>query len=368
VKAGQSSTVATWNRSIGELIMHDGTRVYIDGADDGAYRIQGLNARGCWADEIGLWKKWKAAWDESLGFALRKGLSRRIVTGTPKRNMPARQLVRRLIADPKVVSRRLRTADNLHNLSQAFIETQVMPFEGTELGKQELEGLLLEDAEGALWRRSWFEQDGFKVPEFRIPEELPAGQWQRAPVIGVDPADGYEDSDEQAYVLLGLGMDHLLYVAESGAFREHPAEFAKRVILRAREHGAIVVLEKNHGGEWLVTVFRRVMRDLDVIVPLKVVSAAQGKRTRAEPVATLYEQGHFRHVGDQSRLEDEQANFTGAPGEKSPNLLDALVWAASEFTGMAFGPPPDEQGAVRYTDRRGAGSGAVPYQGAVAWT
>ena len=96
------------------------------------------------------------AWDESLGFALRKGQARRIATGTPKRDQPARALVMRLLTDSKVVSRRLRTADNAHNLSAAFLE-EVSRYQGTELGRQELDGEVLEEAEGALWRRVWIE-------------------------------------------------------------------------------------------------------------------------------------------------------------------------------------------------------------------
>lgn len=369
VKAGRSAVVETWNRSIGELILKDGTRIYIDGADDGAYRIQGYNLRGCWADEVGLWKQWKAAWDESLGFALRKGRSRRIATGTPKRNMPARTLVRRLLKDPKVVSRRLRTADNLHNLSQAFIESQVAPFEGTELGRQELEGILLEDAEGALWRRSWFDSPGFRVD----PDRIPRGGWQRAPVVGVDPADGNEDGAEHAYTVVALGRDHKLHVLENDGVRVSPYAFASDCIDAALRHKGMIVLEKNHGGAWLTTVFDRAMKDRGVRVPLKVVSAARGKRTRAEPVAALYEQGHFRHVGVFADLEDQMSNFTGAPGELSPDRLDSLVWAASEFTGLTFGPPADpwgEQGAVPYREKRLGNDGAVPYAdaGAVAWS
>jgi phage terminase large subunit-like protein len=156
VEAGMSPTVRTWNRSLGELVLHDGTEIVIDGADDGATTIQGENLRGAWADELGLWKQWETAWDESLGYAVRKGRARRIATGTPKRDRQARTLVKRLLADPEVVSRQLRTRDNWENLSATFRAT-VLRTAGTELGRQELEGEMLEEAEGALWRREWIE-------------------------------------------------------------------------------------------------------------------------------------------------------------------------------------------------------------------
>jgi phage terminase large subunit-like protein len=369
VKAGRSATVERWNRSIGEVVLHDGTVIRIDGADDGAYRIQGENLRGAWCDEIGLWKRWKTSWDESLGFALRKGQARRVATGTPKRNMPARKLVKRLLADAKVVSRRLRTADNLHNLAQAFIDTQVKPFEGTELGRQELEGHLLEDAEGALWKRTWFERDGFRA------SEPPHGGWQLGPVVGVDPADGNEDGAEHAYTVAALGMDHRPYVIENEGMRVSPYSFACEVVQVAkRQHGRIV-LEKNHGGQWLVTVFERAMMDLGVFVPLSIVNAAQGKRTRAEPVAGLYERDRVRHWGDFPELEDQMTNWTGSPGETSPDRLDSLVWALTEFVDLTFkaSPPESESGAVPYEDRREPVAVGAPRRdpiegGAVGWT
>lgn len=351
IEAGVSPVVAKWNRSIGEVVFHDGTRVVIDGADDGAYRIQGENLRGCWCDEVGLWKKWKISWDESITFALRKGNSRIIATGTPKRAMPARALVRRLIDDPKCVERRLRTVDNLANLSLAFREAAVDPHVGTTLGAQELEGVLLENAEGALWQLDWIEA-------VRVDEAPPSG-WQSMPVVGVDPSDGTDDGAEHAFTVVGLGYDNDLYVIESKGLRGSPTAFARHVVLTTDAYHGRIVVEKNHGGQWLVDVFKRAMTDLGVHVPLKVVSASQGKLTRAEPVAALYEPrridgkvipGRVHHVGFHEQLEDQMVNFTGAAGETSPDALDSAVWALSEFTGQSFKPalPAHMNGAVPY--------------------
>lgn len=357
VESGTSATVEKWNRSIGELHLKDGSIVHIDGADDGAYRIQGFSLRGVWADEIGLWKKWKTAWDESIAFALRKGRSRIIATGTPKRALPARQLVKRLIDEsrskPGTVYRRLRTADNWANLSEAF-RAAIQRYVGTQLGMQELEGRLLENAEGALWQLDWI--DSTRT------ETLPHNHfWQRPPVIGVDPSDGTEEGAEHAYTVAGLSSDHDLYVVENEGLRVSPTAFARTVIQVAAEHKGVIVVEKNHGGQWLVEVFERAMKDLKLHVPLKVVTASQGKLTRAEPIAALYEPrrigdallpGRVHHVGYFEELEDQQVNFTGAAGEKSPDRLDSLVWALSEFTDMNFGPPSadDREGAVPYLD------------------
>jgi phage terminase large subunit-like protein len=364
VERGQSAIVATWNRSIGEMILRDGSRVLIDGADDGAPSIQGENLRAVWADEIGLWKKWQMAWDESIGMAVRKGEAKRIATGTPKRIMPARQLMRKLINDPNVVTRRLRTLDNLDNLAQSFIDTIVTPVLGTEFGRQEVEGELLEDVEGALWKRTWFDHPTFRVS---APPRSASGaklEWQRRPITGVDPSDGLEDGAEHAYATSALGMDHDLYVIASAGSRKSPYEFAREVIHHSARVRSEIVVEKNHGGQWLVDTFKRAMSDLGVQRPLRAISAAQGKRTRAEPISALYEPrilgteelpGRVHHVGEPEQyeeLEDQLTGWTGAPNEPSPDRLDSLVWSLWDFRGASFKPPPpeDEDRAVPYRD------------------
>jgi predicted phage terminase large subunit-like protein len=149
---GLPRTYAGWNRSMGELRLPGGSVVYADGADDGALRIQGKNLRGAWCDEIGLWKRWEVAWDESLRFAVRKAPGKIIATGTPKRNMPAIKLIRRLVADTTVAKSLLRTEDNAANLHPATV-ADLMVMAGTPLGMQELEGAVLDDAEGGYFLR-----------------------------------------------------------------------------------------------------------------------------------------------------------------------------------------------------------------------
>ena len=327
VKAGISPTVATWNRSIGEMFLHDGTKIVIDGADDGAPTIQGENLRGAWCDEIGLWKKWKEAWDEALGYAVRKGRARRIATGTPKRDKPARVLVKRLIKEAAekstVVYRRLLTRDNWDNLSETFKET-VLQTADTELGRQELEGIMLEEAEGALWKRDWIDKG--RVEDLR-------GVTLGRKVLALDPSDGGEESDEQGWALVGEDTASEYYVIQSEGMRTTPTAWLTKAVALADDVGAAIVVEKNHGGAFLMELLEQVMDDLGVRVPVLEVSASDGKRTRAEPVSTLYEQGANRghhvvhHVGDHPDLEDQLCNWTGEAGIPSPDRLDALVWA-----------------------------------------
>ncbi len=358
VAAGRSALVELWNRSMGELRFRDGTIVYVDGADDGALRIQGTSLRAAWGDELGLWRQYERAWEESLGYALRKGEARLVVTGTPKADMPARELVRRLLNDPDVVSRRLKTADNRENLSESFWQ-RVSQTAGSRLGRQELEGELLEDVEGALWRRDWIEDARVDGP--------PHGGFKSV-ALGLDPADGTATGAEQGITIAAAGVDRHLYVLHSEGVRASPLEWLKRAVRLAREYNASrIVVEKNHGGAFLLDLLEQAMSDLGIRVAYRVVSASQGKWTRAEPVAMLYEQGRVHHVGRHDALEEQLLSWTGAPGEKSPDILDSAIWTLSELQGFArrSGPPGAGGGAVRYADDpRGVPGGAIQWAGA----
>jgi phage terminase large subunit-like protein len=354
VEAGRSEAVAKWNRSIGELYLRDGTAIQIDGADDGAYRVQGLNLRGAWCDEVGLWKKWHTAWRESIGFALRKGQSRRVATGTPKRDLPARQLVRELIADPKVISRRLLTADNWANLSETF-RSEIAPYMGTELGRQELEGILLEEAEGALWQREWIERG-------RVAHGPAKGY--RVMALGLDPSDGNANGAEQGIALAGLGWDNELYLASSEGRRSSVKQWLTYSITEAKENRAIIVVEKNHGGKALIELLEQVMVQMGVRVPYREVWASAGKRTRAEPVSVLYEQlpPKVHHIGEHTVLEDQMCNYV--PGERSPDRMDAMVWAMSELMTYGFSAVSESEATAEpyVANRNGADGVAVPWR------
>ena len=351
IRDGRSELVRDAWRTYGQVVLRTGIVIYVDSAAEGGLRIQGRNLKGAWADEVGLWEKWETAWNESLRYAVRDGISKIIATGTPKASRPARKLIRSLIRnDPGeggVVVRRLRTVDNAANLSKEFLRAVVGAAQGTRLERQELEGELLDDVANALWTRDLL--DSIRVSSG--PEYLTGIR------IGVDPSDGSETSDEQAYTVVGLGPveDGHIYVTECWGGQEAPVPFAQRVIRRAIELDAEIVIEKNHGGAWLTATFAQVMRQMRVTCRYRVVHASTAKRTRAEPVSALYEQhgGLVRHVhaaGTDSEghlvpdphlyeLEDQMATFTGAAGERSPDRLDSLVWAMTPFLKRSFGPP-----------------------------
>lgn len=145
--------VRSWNRSLGELLLYDGSRIYLDGADDGALRIQGKNLRGVWADEIGLWTQWDRSWNESISFAVRHEPSKIIATGTPKMG---HGLVKMLMDDPGVPKSRMRISDNVQNLNPGAVAELYKKYGGTRLGSQELDGEWLEAIEGDMLKRAWW--------------------------------------------------------------------------------------------------------------------------------------------------------------------------------------------------------------------
>jgi phage terminase large subunit-like protein len=365
VKDHRSKIVRSAWRTYGQVVLHSGLVVYIDSADEGGLRIQGRNLKAAWCDEIGLWQKWQVAWGESLKYAVRQGVSKIIATGTPKVSQPARVLVRSLLRDEPehggVISRRLRTIDNIANLSEAFYRTVVGSARGTRLERQELEGELLDDAAGALWTRELV--DSAQCPGIGQPG---GPEFITKVFIGVDPSDGKEDSDEQAYTVVGRGRvdDPHVYVLENWGGQESPVQFARRVIKVCQSYidggaAAMLVVEKNHGGEWLRATFEQAMKDMDKRVPYETVSASKAKRTRAEPVAMLYDRGIVKHCTRQVTyqmtdhrsgevswhtdteryidLEDQMCSFTGAQGERSPDRLDSLVWACWLWLDVAHG-------------------------------
>jgi predicted phage terminase large subunit-like protein len=252
-------------------------------------------------------------------FGLRVGpLPQVVATSTPR---PI-QLVRELVKDPDCVTVTGTTYENKDNLAPAFYRKIVTKYEGTRLGRQELNAELLEDIPGALWKRSLIEES--RVPD--TPEIVKLA-------VAVDPAvTSGEGSAETGIVIIGLGADGQGYVLEDASLRASPDEWAKRTVRAYHFHHADrVVAEVNNGGDLVETVLRTV----DPAIPYEAVRASRGKVTRAEPVAALYEQGRVHHVGGFPDLEDQMCTYV--PGMESPDRMDALVWGITHLMlGEAF--------------------------------
>ncbi len=282
--------------------------------------LRGPQFDAAWSDEAAKWPDAEAAWS-MLQFGLRLGdHPRQVVTSTPR----AVPLIRNLLTDDRVAVTRATTYDNRANLADAFFSTVIKTYEGTRLGRQELNGELLEDDPDALWTRTLIERcRRTSTPDFnRV-------------VIGVDPpASSGAGADECGIVVAGIGSDDRFYVlADRSRARAKPAAWAKAVAEAYKNFDADrVIAEVNQGGEMVESVLHHVAPTL----PVRQVRATRGKKVRAEPVAALYEQGRVSHLAPLPELEDQMCNFSGHG--KSPDRLDALVWAITDLMRTAGDP------------------------------
>lgn len=370
------SRETAWNRSIGELYLANGSRFKVFSSEKPA-RLRGPQHHFAWADEPATFldankgPSKDTTWS-NLEFGCRltiDGSQPQIVaTGTPQPVLLLTQTEEEplgLIHRGSTVITKGHTDENLGNLAEVYRQEVVEPFRGTRLGRQELAAEILEDRPGALWKRDWIDRARVR----RSPRK-----GYRRKVLALDPADGNEKSDEQAWCLAGLGVDHQLYVADSEGMRTTPLKWLMAAVLLADEEDAVIVIEMNHGGEFLIGLLEQAMKELDVRVPYAKVYASKGKTTRAEPVSTLYEQGYndehpelssqvIHHINYLPKLEDQMCNWTGEPGQKSPDRLDALVWAITHLKRYSRKPKTSENGrkAVPYSAKKRA-RGAVPYR------
>jgi phage terminase large subunit-like protein len=338
VKNGECPIIQSAARGYAEIRFRNGHLVRADSADDGALRVQGKNLKAVWCDEIGLFHNWEVAWDESIAYAVRKGASKIIATGTPKVSRPAARLLRRLIKeskeDPTVVVQRLLTRDNLGNLSETFFKSVVAHSSGTRLERQELEGELLDENEDALWTRDCIERNRVR------PEDVP--DLIRV-VVALDPAvTSLTSSDETGIVVAGQDARGHGYVLADYSMRASPQKCMEKAVSAYRTWNADRVIgEANNGGDFIGDLLRTV----DVDVPYTKVIASRGKAIRAEPSSALYEQNRVHHAGVFTELEDEMVSWAPDDGS-SPDRLDALVWALTALKGLTRGSWAQAFGAV----------------------
>ena len=287
-----------------------------------ADRLRGPEHDAAWADELAAWTDPQATWD-MLMFGLRLGKRPRwLATTTPRPIKLLKELLAREGRD--VVVTRGSTFENEANLAPTFLAAVRQRYEGTRLGRQELNAELLTDMPGALWQMDWLDRDRVSV----VPE-------MRRIVVAIDPAvSNNEGSDETGIVVAGVTKDQQIYVLEDLSGKMAPHEWAAKAIAAYRRHKADRILaEVNNGG----AMVEATIRALDRLVSFKAVHASRGKVVRAEPIAALYEQRKVHHVGNFSVLEDQMCAFTSdfdrARVGYSPDRVDALVWALTELSG-----------------------------------
>ncbi|WP_131673918.1 DNA-packaging protein [Paracoccus marinus] len=283
--------------------------------------LRGPQFDAAWADELAKWKKAEETWD-MLQFALRLGEHPQQVVTTTPRNVG---VLKTILRNASTVVTHAPTDANRAYLAESFLAEVEARYAGTRLGRQELEGVLLDDVEGALWATAAIE----------------AGRVDAAPkldriVVAVDPSvTGGAASDECGIVVAGVvcegpPQEWRAYVLEDASVRGGPLDWARAAIAAMARHGAErLVAEVNQGGDLVESVIRQV----DPLVPFRSLRAGRGKGLRAEPVAALYEQGRVRHLRGLGALEDQMCRMTvrGFEGRGSPDRLDALVWAIHEL-------------------------------------
>jgi len=277
-------------------------------------QLRGPQFHFAWCDELAAWFD-HDAWDQ-LQFGLRLGTHPQVVITTTPRPVA---VIRELMATSGTLVTRGRTYDNRANLAPGFFDAVLRKYEGTKLGRQELEGEVLEDVEGALWTRALLDR--------ARSDKTPPG-FVRV-VVGVDPATtSGEGSDLTGIIVAGLDATGRAWVLADHSLRGTPEQWAQAVVSAYHHHRAnLVVAETNQGGEMVAAL----LRNIDATVPIRRRHAKVGKRLRAEPVAMLYEQNRVSHVPGLRSLEDQLATWSPMSGDESPDRMDALVYAVGEL-------------------------------------
>jgi phage terminase large subunit-like protein len=304
-------TLKDYNRSIGELFLTNGSRIKLFSGEE-PDRFRGPQFHGGWFDELAAFK-YPDAWDQ-YQFGLRLGeFPQTIVTTTPRPT----KLIKDLIAREGVRVVRGSTFDNAKNLAPSALVELKARYENTRLGRQELYGEILDNVEGALWTREMIETA-------RVTEAPPLVRV----VVAIDPAvTSSSTSDETGIVCAGISSAGEYYILDDKSLRASPDQWARQAVNLYHEHKADkIVAETNNGGDMVIMLLKQV----DVGIATKKVTATRGKQLRAEPISSLYEQGKVHHIGYFPELESQMCEWTPLSNE-SPDRLDALVWALTEL-------------------------------------
>jgi phage terminase large subunit-like protein len=310
-----------WETTRRRLVWPNGAIAQVFSAHD-PESLRGPQFDAAWCDELAKWKKAQETWD-MLQFGLRLGKHpQQCVTTTP-RNV---KILRDIIERPSTVLTTAPTEANRAHLAKSFLEEIRERYAGTRLARQELDGILLGDADGALWRAGMIEAARRKKVEGigRV-------------IVAVDPpVTSGKDSDTCGIVVVGArtegspGTWEAIVLEDASIQGASPSDWAKAALGAMKRHNAErLVAEVNQGGDLVETV----MRQIDPLMPFRKVHATRGKATRAEPVALLYEQGRVGHAAGLEELEDQMCQMTaqGYDGKGSPDRVDALVWALHDL-------------------------------------
>ena len=307
--------VQGYNRSQGQIKLRNKSVMQIFSGEE-PERLRGPQHHGAWVDELAAFRYMREAWDQ-LQFGLRLGDHPQVMVSTTPKPQP---LIRELLGrtDGSVVVTRGSTFDNAKNLAPSALKSYLARYEGTRLGRQELYGEVIEDVEGALWTISLI--DAHRVME--LSQDIVRR------VVSIDPAvSNNADSDETGIVIVSRDRQGHGYVEADLSMRGTPNEWATKAVNAFDEYECdAIVVEVNQGGDMVESTLRTIRPAL----PIKKIHASKGKRLRAEPISSMYEQGRIHHVGSLKTLEDQMASWT-PDDPKSPDRLDALVHGLTEL-------------------------------------
>ncbi len=281
-------------------------------------QLRGPGHDAAWADEVAKWKHQREAFD-NLTMTLSEEGGRCLITTTPRPTPLIKELSKR--EDVVVTLGHMR--ENAANIDARFLADLEARYEGTRKGRQELAGELLEDVEGALWTLALIE-------EGRLRE---APDLERV-VVAIDPSGSDDEgASEQGIVSAGRALcscqgepEAHFFILRDDSGHYTPNQWGAKAIRAYHLLEADRILaEANFGGQMV----ENTIRTIDKSVSYKAVTASRGKLIRAEPIAALSEQGKVHFVGSFPDLEDQLCNWV--PGMKSPDRLDAYVWALTEL-------------------------------------
>ena len=332
----------TWNKQLGHFKIRGGPECDLFSAEkpDG---VRGPNLRACWLDEPASFRYGMEVW-ETLQFAMRKGDVRVLATGTPK----ATPFIKFLMQQADVITRG-STEENRANLSEKFYSRVILPYVGTRIGRQELEAEILEDVEGALWNQAQIDADRvWSIPTHKIYEN---DMWTDVAdlvkiLTAIDPSvtsntsrnrvtgKAQRSSDEVGILGAALGEDGDGYILADHSGIMTPDQWCNTALrLYDRYEMDEIIAEINMGGDLVEATLRAVCRSAGrPVPPFKKIRASRGKTVRAAPVQALYDAHRVHHVGILPGLEDEMTGWIpGVPGTRSPNRIDALVYAVSRL-------------------------------------
>lgn len=302
----------TYTASRRRLVWPNGVQAFTYSSED-PDQLRGPQHGIGWGDEPAAWKHAEDTLS-NLRFGLRLNPGKLILTTTPRPIKVIKDLIKQSNTDSTVHITTGTTYENLQNLSDNY-RSLIKQFEGTRLGRQELLGALLDDTPGALWSYQNIDDTRIKqLPDFKNI------------VVAIDPAVTSNPDSNETGIIVAATVDDNLYILEDCSMRGSPESWARLALSKYHYWQADkIIAEVNNGGDLVETV----MRTIDPKVPYKAVRAARGKRTRAEPVSAIYEQGRAHHYGTLSALEDQMCAFVGGEQNEEDDRVDALVWAAT---------------------------------------